>query len=63
KKRPRRRHEEIDRMYRCGFEGCDKSYGTLNHLNAHVALQKHGAKRTPQEFREMRRAWRAKKKE
>ncbi|CAO1631403.1 unnamed protein product [Parajaminaea phylloscopi] len=63
KKRPRRKHSEIDRMYRCGFEGCDKSYGTLNHLNAHVALQKHGEKRTPQEFREMRRAWRAKRKD
>lgn len=47
KKRPRRRFDEIERLYRCGFHGCDKSYGTLNHLNAHVAMQKHGEKRLP----------------
>lgn len=63
KKRPRRKHSEIDRMYHCGYEGCDKGYGTLNHLNIHVVLQKHGAKRTPQESREMRMAWQARRKE
>jgi hypothetical protein len=47
KKRPRRRYDEIERLYGCGFNGCDKSYGTLNHLNAHVAMQKHGEKRLP----------------
>jgi len=47
KKRPRRRYDEIERLYPCSFPGCAKSYGTLNHLNAHVAMQKHGQKRAP----------------
>ncbi len=47
-KRPRRRYEEIERMYKCGWHGCEKAYGTLNHLNAHVTMQSHGAKRTPE---------------
>lgn len=48
RKRPRRRYDEIERLYLCGWNGCEKSYGTLNHLNAHVAMQKHGEKRLPQ---------------
>lgn len=44
-KRPRRRHDEIDRMYACGWDGCDKAYGWLSHLNAHVSSQGHGPKR------------------
>jgi hypothetical protein len=47
KKRPRRRYDEIERLYLCGWNGCEKAYGTLNHLNAHVAMQKHGDKRLP----------------
>jgi hypothetical protein len=47
-KRPRRRYEEIERMYKCGWNGCEKAYGTLNHLNAHVTMQSHGLKRTPE---------------
>ncbi|KAI9725306.1 MAG: hypothetical protein M1828_003321 [Chrysothrix sp. TS-e1954] len=47
-KRPRRRYEEIERMYKCGWQGCEKAYGTLNHLNAHVTMQAHGQKRTPE---------------
>lgn len=47
KKRPRRRYDEIERLYGCSWQGCTKSYGTLNHLNAHVGMQKHGAKRAP----------------
>lgn len=47
KKRPRRRYDEIERLYNCGWQGCAKSYGTLNHLNAHVSMQKHGEKRSP----------------
>jgi hypothetical protein len=47
-KRPRRRYEEIERMYKCGWNGCEKAYGTLNHLNAHVTMQSHGQKRTPE---------------
>jgi hypothetical protein len=45
-KRPRRRADEITRKYKCGWNGCDKGYGTLNHLNAHVETLKHGEKRT-----------------
>jgi hypothetical protein len=41
KKRPRRRYDEIERLYHCNFLGCTKSYGTLNHLNAHVSMQQH----------------------
>lgn len=28
--RRRRKSEEVDRKYRCDYEGCDKAYGTLN---------------------------------
>jgi len=63
KKRPRRRYDEIERLYSCSWPGCTKSYGTLNHLNAHVAMQKHGPKRSPSEFKDMRKAWRKQKKE
>ena len=77
KKRPRRRYDEIERLYGCGWNGCEKSYGTLNHLNAHVAMQKHGEKRLPTgefasalvnhelmaEFKDMRKAWRKKKRD
>ncbi|PNY24648.1 Uncharacterized protein TCAP_05415 [Tolypocladium capitatum] len=48
-KRPRRRYEEIERMYKCGWNGCEKAYGTLNHLNAH--------------FKEIRKEWKQRKKE
>lgn len=47
KKRPRRRYDEIERLYQCSWPECTKAYGTLNHLNAHVSMQKHGPKRTP----------------
>lgn len=60
-KRPRRKYEEIERIYNCNYPGCTKAYGTLNHLNAHVSMQKHGAKRTPEEFKETRRLWKLRK--
>jgi hypothetical protein len=47
KKRPRRRYDEIERLYQCSYPDCTKAYGTLNHLNAHVTMQKHGPKRSP----------------
>jgi len=47
KKRPRRRYDEIERLYQCSWPSCTKAYGTLNHLNAHVTMQKHGHKRSP----------------
>ncbi|KAL1756611.1 hypothetical protein FB107DRAFT_248159 [Schizophyllum commune] len=63
KKRPRRRYDEIERLYQCSWKDCTKAYGTLNHLNAHVTMQKHGPKRSPAEFKEMRKKWRQQKKE
>ncbi|KAH9941983.1 hypothetical protein B0H21DRAFT_696653 [Amylocystis lapponica] len=66
KKRPRRRYDEIERLYQCSWPNCTKAYGTLNHLNAHVTMQKHGPKRSlavsPQ-FKELRKQWRQAKKE
>ncbi|ORY06984.1 hypothetical protein K493DRAFT_199046, partial [Basidiobolus meristosporus CBS 931.73] len=61
KKRPRRRFDEIERLYACSWPGCSKSYGTLNHLNAHVTMQKHGSKRQPSEFKELRKYWKQQK--
>ncbi|KAI0765677.1 hypothetical protein BD413DRAFT_437238, partial [Trametes elegans] len=63
KKRPRRRYDEIERLYQCSWPGCTKAYGTLNHLNAHVTMQRHGPKRSPNEFKELRKQWRQQKKE
>ncbi|RUS25491.1 hypothetical protein BC938DRAFT_472080 [Jimgerdemannia flammicorona] len=63
KKRPRRKFDEIERHYQCNWQGCTKSYGTLNHLNAHVSMQKHGQKRIPSEFKELRKQWRRQKRE
>ncbi|GBE86657.1 hypothetical protein SCP_0905370 [Sparassis crispa] len=63
KKRPRRRYDEIERLYQCSWPNCTKAYGTLNHLNAHVTMQKHGPKRSPGEFKELRKQWRQQKKE
>lgn len=62
KKRPRRRYDEIERLYHCAWPDCSKAYGTLNHLNAHVTMQKHGPKRNPNEFKELRKQWRKAKK-
>lgn len=28
-RRPRRKAEEVERLYKCTWEGCEKSYGTL----------------------------------
>ncbi|KAG1443154.1 hypothetical protein G6F56_010780 [Rhizopus delemar] len=63
KKRPRRKYHEVERLYKCNFQNCTKSYGTLNHLNAHVSMQKHGSKRQPSEFKELRKMWRKQKRE
>ena len=35
-------------MYECAWNGCEKAYGTLYHLNVHVTVQSHGTKRTPE---------------
>ncbi|KAI9297345.1 hypothetical protein K502DRAFT_277195, partial [Neoconidiobolus thromboides FSU 785] len=55
KPRPRRKYEEVQRLYFCIYPGCNKSYGALNHLNSHIVTKGHGKKRLPQEFEEMRR--------
>ncbi|GAN08943.1 conserved hypothetical protein [Mucor ambiguus] len=63
KKRPRRKFHEVERLYQCNFQDCTKSYGTLNHLNAHVSMQRHGPKRQPSEFKELRKMWRKQKRD
>ena len=63
KKRPRRRYDEIERPYHCSWSDCTKSYGTLDHLNAHIVMQRHGNKRTPAEFQELRKQRRKAKKD
>jgi len=63
RKRPRRRYDEIERLYTCSWPDCSKAYGTLNHLNAHVSMQRHGQKRNPAEFKELRKQWRQQKKQ
>ncbi|KAJ7055222.1 hypothetical protein C8F01DRAFT_994601 [Mycena amicta] len=60
RKRPR---YEIERLYHCSWPACNRAYETLNHLNAHIQMQKHGAKRSPKEFTELRRQWRKAKKD
>jgi len=42
-----RRYDEIEKLYQCSWTGCTKSYGSLNHINAHIVSQRHGNKRTP----------------
>jgi hypothetical protein len=54
-RRHRRKFDEVERLFRCNFGTCQKSYGTLNHLNHHIVLQGHGPKRKPSEFPEIRR--------
>ncbi|KAJ1984116.1 hypothetical protein H4R34_000869 [Dimargaris verticillata] len=61
KKRRRRKYDEIERYYTCCHPGCTKSYGTLNHLNSHIHMQGHGRKRSPAEFKDLRREIRRKK--
>lgn len=40
-KRPRKKFNEVERLYACTYLDCTKAYGTLNHLNAHVTMQGH----------------------
>jgi hypothetical protein len=63
RKRPRRRYDEIERLYQCSWPDCTKRYGTLNHLNAHIVMQRHGSKRNPNEFKELRKEWRKARKD
>ncbi|KAH8798049.1 hypothetical protein DL96DRAFT_1442129, partial [Flagelloscypha sp. PMI_526] len=63
RKRPRRRYNEIERLYQCSWPDCANAYGTLSHLNAHVTMKKHGPKRNPSEFKELIKEWRKHKKD
>lgn len=56
-KRPRRRCAEHEKMYTCAWNGCDKTYDTLSHLNGHVMMQSHGPKQTSKEFKGTRYKW------
>lgn len=49
-KRPRRRFHEVERKFPCTHPGCDKAYGALNHLNAHIVSRGHGIRRKAREF-------------
>ncbi|CDR37555.1 CYFA0S01e12068g1_1 [Cyberlindnera fabianii] len=61
KKRPRRKANEMVRLYACNYKGCRNSYGTLNHLNAHITFKRHGPKRKPEEFKEIRELYKLQK--
>lgn len=45
RKRHRRSNREIERKFKCGWQGCDKAYGELRNLNTHITKQSHGEKR------------------
>ncbi|KAJ9476442.1 putative zinc finger protein, partial [Pseudozyma hubeiensis] len=55
--RRRRKSEEVDRKYRCDFDGCDKAYGTLNHLNTHRATNEHGPRLNAVGYRRAYAEW------
>ena len=46
-RRPRRKAGEIERIFKCGWGGCEKAYGTVNHLNNHLNVNQYGPKCTP----------------
>ena len=48
-------------IYKCGWNGCEKSYGKLTHLNVHVTTHSHGQKRMLEEFKEIRKEWEVRK--
>ncbi|KAI9297321.1 hypothetical protein K502DRAFT_279920, partial [Neoconidiobolus thromboides FSU 785] len=50
-KRPRRKYHEVNRKYHCNYPYCTRSYGALNHLNAHIKMFNHGPKRKAKEFK------------
>ncbi|CEP21478.1 unnamed protein product [Cyberlindnera jadinii] len=61
RKRPRRKAQEMVRLYACNYGTCKNSYGTLNHLNAHITFKKHGPKRKPEEFKQIRELYKLQK--
>ncbi|KAI5455660.1 hypothetical protein BGZ63DRAFT_135612 [Mariannaea sp. PMI_226] len=59
--RRRRALHVLEKPFTCGWNGCDKSYGALNHLNSHVTSKKHGPRRDPKDFKEASERLRQKK--
>lgn len=49
-RRHRKKFDQVERLFKCNYGTCQKSYGTLNHLNHHIVLQSHGPKRKTSEF-------------
>ncbi|KAJ9087239.1 hypothetical protein DSO57_1035019 [Entomophthora muscae] len=49
-KRPRRSYNQVKRIYSCTFPSCNKAYGALNHLNAHILTLGHGSRRCAKDF-------------
>ncbi|WEJ95222.1 hypothetical protein PSN45_002735 [Yamadazyma tenuis] len=49
-RRFRRRYNQIVRKFSCSFPGCNKSYGSLNHLNTHIVTKKHGQRKSKSDF-------------
>lgn len=49
-RRFRRRYNQIVRKYACSYNGCTKSYGSLNHLNTHIVTKKHGHRKSKADF-------------
>lgn len=50
KKRKRRRFKEVERYFICDHPNCDKSYGSLAHLNEHRVIQSHGPRKKLEDF-------------
>ena len=49
-RRFRRKPKQVLRLFDCDFEGCDKSYGTISHLNTHRTRKNHGDARRKNDF-------------
>eukprot|EP00835_Amoeboradix_gromovi_P005075 NODE_444_length_8544_cov_0.465127.p4 type:complete len:198 gc:universal NODE_444_length_8544_cov_0.465127:5835-6428(+) len=49
-KRQRRKHREMERIYDCDFDGCDKAYESISHLNTHREKKNHGEKKSIYDF-------------
>lgn len=50
RRRVRRRYNQILRRFCCSYPQCTKSYGSLNHLNAHIVTKKHGQRKSRADF-------------
>lgn len=50
RRRVRRRYNQILRRFCCSYPQCNKSYGSLNHLNAHIVTKKHGQRKSRADF-------------